>query len=380
MTSATTTADDHKALAHGPIFLERTWLWLLFSSYYFVPLFYHPFSLGFHGLLLTAYGIFVWLFYFVCKHISKPNSLKLRLPLAGIILLGALVMTVSSGGSTLLSYAGFITGFTLAIRQVLLISVLQITLLITLDTLFTQHGAFYLVPSGAGLLTITGWGYLEQIRARSHRQSIQSKEEIRNLAAIAERERIARDLHDLMGHSLSSIAISADLTEKLLERQRYEEAMVHIRQLHQVARQSLDLVRQTVSGYKHRGLSGEVPRLCHTLRQRGFSVYVTGVVPMLSPIAETMIILALTELTTNILRHSKGNQCELIFKQTDTETIITLTDNGKEAAITPGNGLSGINERLSGINARCVFETGEETRFNIHLPFGTYTEESNESA
>src|SRR5690606_21535545 len=132
-------------------------------------------------------------------------------------------------------------------------------------------------------------------------------------AVIAERERIARDLHDILGHTLSSIALKAELAEKLLILDKRDEAKQHVSELHQIARNTLSLVRQTVSGYKHRGLSGEVMELCDKLRQNGFVVELTGEIPQLTPRAETALILALTELTTNVLRHSNGNHCQIVF-------------------------------------------------------------------
>ena len=144
---------------------------------------------------------------------------------------------------------------------------------------------------------------------------------------------------------------------------------LHLSELHQIARNSLSLVRQTVSGYKHRGLTGEVMELCEKLRQKGFIVELQGEIPQLSPRAETAIILALTELTTNILRHSKGNRCEISFKLLGNKLLVRLQDNGKVVSLVPGNGLTGVQERLNAIAGDITSSITEGCEFIISLPF-----------
>ena len=197
---------------------------------------------------------------------------------------------------------------------------------------------------------------------------LKSHQEIEQLAVIAERERIARDLHDILGHTLSSIALKAELAEKLLAQEKHEAAKQHLSELHQIARNSLSLVRQTVSGYKHRGLSGEVMELCERLRQKGFVVELNGDIPQLSPRAETAVILALTELTTNILRHSKGDHCQIEFSKHCDRIQVTMRDNGNVKSLVPGNGLQGIQERLHALAGDLQSSINKGCEFIISLP------------
>ena len=146
------------------------------------------------------------------------------------------------------------------------------------------------------------------------------------------------------------------------------EATEHIRELHQIARNSLSLVRQTVSGYKHRGLTSEVIDLCEKLRQQGFIVDLRGQIPTLSPRAETAIILALTELTTNLLRHSNASHCEIHFVDDEKNVRICVQDNGKIKHLEQGNGLRGIQERLSSLAGELLIDITQGCRFDIRLP------------
>ncbi len=79
-------------------------------------------------------------------------------------------------------------------------------------------------------------------------------------------------------------------------------------------------------------------------------------------------ILALTELTTNVLRHSKGNHCQLSFNVSDENIIISLHDNGCIKSITPGNGLNGIQERLHALAGDISAQISNGCRFDITLP------------
>lgn len=354
---------------HSPLFLERTWLWLAFSIYYFIPFFYAPLSWSFQGLLLLTYGLFVLLFLLASENCMRPTGLAFRGAVVGLLVMGFLVVPLSAGSSsTFFTYAAFLLGFTLPLNRLLPLVGLLLLLVSIFYYYLGHHAPFVYVPVIVGTFTVGTWGYLEQLRLIAHRKELKSNEEMKSLAAIAERERIARDLHDLLGHTLSSIAVTAELAEKLLKHNREAEALEHIKALHQVARDGLGLVRQTVSGYKHRGLQGEVLRLCDTLRTRGFVVMVEGSIPALDPRSETIAILTLTELTTNVLRHSKGTHCTLSFAYDDGQTEIVFTDNGKIQELTPGNGLRGIQERLQSIGARLLVDTTRQTSFRFILP------------
>ena len=109
-------------------------------------------------------------------------------------------------------------------------------------------------------------------------------------------------------------------------------------------------------------------QLCEKLRQNGFSVDLNGEIPSLSPRAETALILALTELTTNVLRHSNGNHCKISFQLDGERMVISMQDNGCIKSITPGNGLNGIQERLHALAGDISAQISNGARFDITLP------------
>jgi len=348
----------------SPLFLERPWIWLIFSLYYFVPVYYMNLDTPRYIFLIGAYLAFVILYLWA----TTLKTHQMWKPILAIMAIALIVTPISPGSSSIFPYIGFLIGFSYSTRTYLVLLGTSIVGIIALHFYYLYPVPFFAFPAISGIVTISLWGYIERIRLSSRVRWLQSREEIQQLAVIAERERIARDLHDILGHTLSSIALKAELAEKLLKQEKKEDAQQHVAELHKIARESLSLVRQTVSGYKHRGLSGEVIQLCDKLRQNGFSVDINGEIPTLSPRAETALILALTELTTNVLRHSNGNHCQLSFAVSSDNVTISMQDNGCTRSITPGNGLNGIQERLHALAGDISAHINNGCRFDISLP------------
>jgi len=348
----------------GSPYSDKSWIWLIFSLYYFVPLFYTPFDAIGHTLLTGVYFIFIAIYLWA----STLNRTQVWMPVLAIVALASAITPFTPGSSTFFGYVGFLIGFCYSTRTYLTLLAAIVTGIVALQYRYTYPIPFFAFPAISGLVTISLWGYIEKMRYEARLHWLQSRQEIEQLAVIAERERIARDLHDILGHTLSSIALKAELAEKLLRQDKQDQVKQHLHELHHIARNSLSLVRQTVSGYKHRGLSGEVMELCDKLRQRGFMVELNGEIPQLSARAETAMILALTELTTNVLRHSKGNLCQIEFSRRDNQLIVSMRDNGQVEKLEPGNGLKGIQERLQALAGDLQARIHRGCEFVISLP------------
>ena len=355
--------NNHPEHCAGSIYSAKSWIWLVFSLWYFFPVYYMPSAFG-KTLLIGAYLLFVSLYLWAIT----LNSQQVWKPILGISLLALAIAPYTPGSGTFFSYVGFLVGFSYRTKIWLAVTALLTGIIIGIHFYFKYPLPSFAFPALCGLITIGIIGYVEKLRLEARISQQKSYQEIEQLAVIAERERIARDLHDLLGHTLSSIALKAELAEKLLSQARHEQVQQHLSELHQIARNSLSLVRQTVSGYKHRGLSGEVMELCEKLRQNGFIVDLAGDIPQLNPRAETAVILALTELTTNVLRHSNGNHCQIEFRQEGDKILVSMRDNGEVKTIIPGNGLRGINERLYALTGDLQSSFHKGCEFIISLP------------
>lgn len=354
---------NHEQCA-GSIYSAKSWVWLVFSLWYFFPVYYMEHSALGKSLLIGVYFLFVSLYLWAIT----LNPQQVWKPILGIVILTLAITPYTPGSGTFFSYVGFLVGFSYRTKTWLAVTTLLTFAIVGMHFYFKYPLPYFAFPALSGLITIGIIGYVEKLRLEARISQQKSYQEIEQLAVIAERERIARDLHDILGHTLSSIALKAELAEKLLSQEKREQVQQHLSELHQIARNSLSLVRQTVSGYKHRGLSGEVMELCEKLRQKGFLVDLQGDIPQLTPRAETAVILALTELTTNVLRHSNGNHCQIEFSQNNDKIVVSMRDNGKVKSLVPGNGLQGIQERLHALTGDLQSSVNKGCEFVISLP------------
>nr|WP_258405226.1 sensor histidine kinase [Shewanella mesophila] len=284
-----------------------------------------------------------------------------------MIAIGIAITPINSGSLSLFTFAGFFIGFNYSLRIAFYCLIAMAAILAMLSSLFDFH--YYFMVYGTALIAGVGFfGVAEQKRVATKLAEHRSQQEITQLATMLERERIARDLHDIMGHSLSSISLKAELAQKLLAKSKLDQASAELQELNAIARDSLSQIRQTVSGYKHKGLASSVTYLCQALRDKGMSVTLKGDIPQLPPDIETHVILSLTELCNNIIRHSSASHCDIVFADTEGALSITVTDDASIASINEGNGLTGIRERLAQFGGTLDYQLNTNTHFTLTLP------------
>lgn len=330
--------------------LKFSWIYLINLIFFFLPLFFHQFLVWQYVAMATGLGVFLFLYF----RAYRGDRASMPRYAAGIALVGAVLAYINPGAISMLSFTGFFLGYALPFRRSWLplasLSVLIAAIVyLNLDT--WPPLLFFAIPI---ILTVSLFGWVEQQQMLQRVAKEQSRGKIKYLATVLERERIARDLHDILGHSLSCIALKAELTEKLLARGLYQEGQQHLNELSSTARDALSQVRQSVSGYKHQGLHKEIKKFDSRLRDAGFKLDVEGDIPPMSGHTETVVVLAITELVTNVLRHSNGQRCQLTFAPSPdlSELSVTLCDNGTNAIEHKGNGLQGIRERLQDLGGR----------------------------
>ncbi|WP_405587046.1 sensor histidine kinase [Streptomyces sp. NBC_01190] len=177
----------------------------------------------------------------------------------------------------------------------------------------------------------------------------EARRTVAQLAAAEERLRLARDLHDLLGHSLSLITLKSELAGRMLP-DRPEEAARQVADIEKVGRQALVDVREAVSGYRRPTLAGELASARAALAAAGIAVRVQGVerVPGLTLAGEGALAWALREAVTNVVRHSAATTCELALDTANGAARLTVADDGRgpDPERAAGNGLTGLTERL----------------------------------
>ncbi|HEY7487756.1 MAG TPA: sensor histidine kinase [Streptosporangiaceae bacterium] len=186
-------------------------------------------------------------------------------------------------------------------------------------------------------------------RSRMLVQQLQAaRGEVARLAATEERLRIARDLHDLLGHSLSLIVLKSELAGRLADRDAAKVGQ-EVRDIESVARQALADVREAVSGYRQRTLTDELDSARAVLGTAGVDVTVRTSGTPLPDQLDGLFGWAVREAVTNVVRHARAGRCEIMVTYDKKRATLLVQDNGAGAqSYAPGNGLSGLTERIEG--------------------------------
>jgi two-component system sensor histidine kinase DesK len=188
---------------------------------------------------------------------------------------------------------------------------------------------------------------------RAAKRLRESQEQVQQLVRIAERERIARDLHDLLGHTLSVIALKAELAGKLIATSP-ERAAAEIRDVESVTRDALREVRAAVAGYRSEGLPAELARARLALEAAGVRAEYFTLPVQLPPAAEAALALAVREAVTNVIRHAGATVCRITLDRLPGITLLEVADDGRGGAAENrgGSGLRAMRERLSGLGGQ----------------------------
>ncbi|GLX17717.1 MULTISPECIES: sensor histidine kinase [Streptomyces] len=238
----------------------------------------------------------------------------------------------------------------------------------------TQYLAGLVVPALMGGFAMVG------VRAmiRTTIELRQARATVAELAANEERLRMARDLHDLLGHSLSLITLKSELAGRMLP-EHPERAAQQVADIERVSRQALVDVREAVSGYRRPTLPGELAGARTALAAAGVAADLPAGCDDAELPEETESALAwsLREAVTNVVRHSGARRCTvtLTTRQTLAGPVVelTVTDDGTGGPAVPGNGLTGLTERLEAVGGSLSAGPVGKTGFRLlaRVPLGS---------
>lgn len=341
--------------------------WLAYLVFFFIePLVrrsvaYWLLCLGIAAVFVCVYLAFFWV-----------RGVKARLVcIAGMFILGALTYPINGGATTFFIYAGAVLPFVVE-SVTIVVACLIFQSLFLLAQGWLLHLNIYNTLIGIFLIMIVGGSNIFFAQKRRAECKLQmAREEIEALAAVAERERIARDLHDVLGHTLSVIVLKAELAGRLLARgEDVARATEEIGDVERTARSALAEVRETIGGYRTRGLAAEMDAARSVLSAAGVHFEVEGapVARNLRPAEETVLALALREAVTNVVRHAQARTCKLRFAMQNGRYALVIEDDGQNTAIREGNGLRGMRERVESMGGTLHLERERGTRLLIELP------------
>ncbi len=344
-------------------------LWRLYAYFWFICLFFPILSLiqtppsGFH-LLVTFSGliIFVATYFWVMWPHPLSDRARTRLGLrtsltliTGLTIL-VLLLSIINGTSFLWLFIGVsaIAGMTLSFRNAF-IAVISLTLLtlgvnVSMDGSIKSADWLQIIPL-ALLVRGLGLDMIGFVRlADALRELQRAREELAHQAVMEERLRMARDLHDLLGHTLSLITLKSELAGRLLEKNPHA-ATEQVHEVERVARQALREVREAVAGYRQRTLHSELDGARQILEAAGIQFTIEYEPQSLSPGIDMVLAWVVREGVTNVIRHSRAQHCLIRITASDRYARAEISNDGYPGKETStfewGSGLSGLAERVA---------------------------------
>jgi two-component system, NarL family, sensor histidine kinase DesK len=278
--------------------------------------------------------------------IPGPGALPEVLTIA---VLGYAMAYFNEGANTYLIYCVAVAPFTtLKLRRLALLVALLLGLYGLELLVIGFRPVMYGITCIIGIAAATSNAMLVANRRKNAMLRL-SREEVHRLGRVAERERIGRDLHDLLGHTLSLIAIKSELAVKLMDRDRAAAAR-EVSEVTSIAREALKQVRTAVTGIRAAALENELASAKTLLDTAGVALTFRREGGMLPPEMETALAMIVREAVTNIQRHSSAHNAviEVTTKAVAAEpgsekaVLLCVSDDGCGGITTNGNGLSGI--------------------------------------
>jgi two-component system sensor histidine kinase DesK len=267
----------------------------------------------------------------------------------GIALLGFLVTPFNPGAQGYLIYACAFLAFHGSTRD----AARSMVIVLALYAIEWRLLEFDWITLSSAILVGFAVGFMNINFARKHERDAQlllSHDEIRRLAAVAERERIGRDLHDLLGHTLSLITLKSELANRLFERDP-AAARREIADVEKVARDALAQVRRAVTGIRAAGIAAELASARLLLESNNVRLAYDLADVTLPADVETVLAMTVREAVTNIQRHARATSARVTMRVEHKQLHLQIADDGRGGDIVPGNGLTGMRERLATIEA-----------------------------
>jgi len=199
-----------------------------------------------------------------------------------------------------------------------------------------------------------------------------AREELARLAVSEERLRFARDIHDLLGHSLSVIVLKSELLARILPEDAPPRVKQEAEEIEAVARGALREVREAVAGYRKASLATEMTGAAAAFEAAGIDYQRVQQGGVITPETEAVLAWAVREGVTNVIRHSQASRCSIRVGRENGHIVLDVVDDGKGGKHPPGNGLRGVAERAAGIGGS--LEAGplphEGFRLRVTVPAG----------
>jgi two-component system sensor histidine kinase DesK len=343
---------------------SMSYFWLAYSLFFLLEPFLRH-NLRYWLEQIPPFVIFLGLY---IAYTEIPRR-KVRLwCLAAMYVLGVVTLPTNPGGSSFLIYVAALLPFCLESSAVFIAVLAAEVLTFAVEWHFLGGYTINYIITGFFTVVVGVSNLFVAQQKRADARLRRAEADNVALAAVAERERIARDLHDVLGHTLSVIVLKAELAGRLIERDP-ARAQSEIGDVERTARTALAEVREAIGGYRSKGLNAEVEQARVTLDAAGVALVCETRPPALPAREETVLSLAVREAVTNIVRHAQATQCTMRFATApDGFASFEVADNGNAKLEREGNGLRGMRERVQELGGRFRIDSSDGTRLVIELP------------
>jgi two-component system sensor histidine kinase DesK len=320
------------------------------------------------GAALFA-GVFLWLMWTqepLWSASVEPSEVRKRRATIALLAVLAITLNLILGNEwrVLFFHLNVAAGIMLLTRDAYVAIVALAT--ITFGLGIFSGMAWLALPTAAIGLWATA--FVRQVAAVAELRS--AREELARLAVSEERLRFARDLHDLLGHSLSLITLKSELAGRLLPDEP-EKAKTEVHDMEEVARQALGEVRQAVAGYRSPTLDEELAGAGEMLEAAGIACRIENEAGVLPNAVDAVLAWAVREGSTNVIRHSRARHCRILLAREGQEVYVEITDDGegyqRERGGDAGSGLSGLSERVATLAGRLEATSQPDGGFRLRV-------------
>lgn len=367
---------DRRAPRRYPFLPPRTnlgwtpYAWLVYLSFFFIDPLFNPDNPPWEVAATAAVAAVFLPLYFWGHWLRGPRVL---VPATAIAVLGTVATPWNQGASVFFIYASGFLGWVGPPRLGSRFLAVLLAWIAAVGWIFHMNAIWWVVAMVFSVL-IAGINIHFAEMSRRDADLRRSQEEVERLAQTAERERIGRDLHDLLGHTLSLITLKAELAGRLLE-QDPQRAGSEVADIERISRRALREVREAVAGYRASGFAAEVERAAGALAAAGVTCERVLEPRALAAVPadaerERALSFAVREAVTNVVRHAGARHCEIAFTlgEDGDDFVLTVADDGRGGLAAEGWGLSGLRQRLAPLGGTLVREGDGGTRLVVRLP------------
>jgi two-component system sensor histidine kinase DesK len=342
---------------------RRPWIWLAYLPLYGATWIGHPPDA--RELIASTLGLLIFLAIYI--YASRLRGRVLIVPAVAVLLLAFATIPIRGNWTVLAVYAAAIAAELRPAREGWRL-VFAVTAASIAVAILTGMPWYFVLMIGVFQIMVALGKISGMTLGEKNADLLRAQEEVRRLSREAERERIARDLHDLLGRTLTLIALKADLAVKLSARDP-AAAEREMKDVAEAARGGLADVRAALSGMSHAGLARELEASRSALQAAQVRCEIVG-----EDLAEraadgAVLAMALREAVTNVIRHAGAAHCRILCAEEDGAVSVTVIDDGQGGRFREGAGLTGMRARLAAAGGRLsIHADGSGTRIAAAIP------------